>query len=207
MKKILILTLVLTALAGIGISANAKSLWNDSKRPQFSDRKAVDKGDIITIMIEESSMASASNSSQSGKSLQIGGESGSEDKNKTIFNSISKMVPLFGATAKGNSEYEKSGADSRKTALKSTISVVVDEVDENGNLKLRGERHVKINNSVQKMIITGLCRTDDISVDNVVSSTKIANAEITFNGDIDFSDGKRKGFFTKIKNGIWNFLF
>jgi len=190
---------------------NAKSLWNNYSKSQFSDRKAISEGDIITILIEESSMAQSSNSTQNGKSLEIGGESGakseSEKTDKTLFNSLAKMIPLFGAAAKGSSDFKKQAQDSRKTALKTTISVVVEEIDENGNIKLRGERLVKINNADQKMVISGICRTDDVSVDNTISSTKVANASIIFNGNVDFSNDKRKGFFAKAANGIWNFLF
>ena len=204
MKKILLLTLITLI---IGLQLSAKSLWNDDKKSQFSDRKAFQKGDIITILIEESSMASSSNSTQSGKSLEIGGESGSKDTNKTLFNSLAKMVPLFGAAAKGSSDFKKDGQDSRKSSLKATMAVVVDDIDEYGNMKLRGERHVKLNNATQKMVLTGLCRIDDVSVDNTISSTRIAEAEIIFNGDTDFSDKKKKGFFTKIANGFWNLMF
>ncbi|HPG30384.1 MAG TPA: flagellar basal body L-ring protein FlgH [bacterium] len=209
MKKILALILISSLL--LIAPASAKSLWTNNSKSQFSDRKAINQGDIITIIIEESSMAQSSNSTQNGKSLEIGGESGakseSEKTDKTIFNSIAKMIPLFGAAAKGSSDYKKQAQDSRKTALKTTISVVVEEIDENGNIKLRGERLVKINNADQKMVISGVCRTDDVSVDNTISSTKVANASIVFNGNVDFSDAKRKGFFAKAANGIWNFLF
>ena len=204
MKKILLLTLLSLI---IGLQLSAKSLWNDAKKSQFSDRKAIQKGDIITILIEENSMASSSNSTKSGKSIEIGGESGSKDENKTIFNSIAKMVPLFGASAKGSSDYKKDGQDSRKSTLKTTMAVTVDDIDEYGNMKLRGERHIKVNNATQKIVLTGLCRIDDVSVDNTISSTKIADAEIVFNGDTDFSDKKKKGFFAKVANGVWNFLF
>ncbi|HON57730.1 MAG TPA: flagellar basal body L-ring protein FlgH [bacterium] len=204
MKKMI---LVLLVIINIAIQLSAKSLWTDNNRSLFSDRKAIKRGDVITIIIEESSMAQATNSTQNGKSMEIGGEAGSEATNKTMFNTFAKLVPLFGATAKGSSDFKKGAQDARKATLKATIAVVVEDIDDNGNLVLRGERNVKINKADQKMVISGICRLDDISVDNTVSSTKIANAEITFNGKVDFSDEKRKGFFTKAVNGFWNFLF
>ncbi len=204
MNKML-LTLILIIMACFQLSA--KSLWTDSNRSMFSDRKAIKRGDVITIIIEESSMAQATNSTQNGKSLEIGGEAGSDANNKTVFNSVAKLIPLFGASAKGNSDFKKDAQDARKATLKATIAVVVDDIDENGNLVLRGERNVKINKADQRMVISGVCRLDDVAVDNTISSTKIANAEIAFNGQVDFSDDKRKGFFTKMANGFWNFLF
>jgi flagellar L-ring protein precursor FlgH len=208
MKKISFIIILLF----LSLSLNAKSLWKQANSSMFSDRKAINPGDIVTIIIEEASMAKSSNSTASGKELTIGGEAGTnQDANsksdETVFNSIAKMIPLFGATATGASDYKKNAQDARSTSLNAKIAVVVDNIDENGNLILKGERIVKINNQEQKMVLSGLCRIDDVGSDNVISSTKIADAKITFNGSVDFSDGKRKGFFTRAWNGIWNFLF
>jgi flagellar L-ring protein precursor FlgH len=205
LKSLLILILCL----GVTLGINSKSLWSEHTRSAFSDRKAIKQGDIITIIVEESSMAQSNNTTESGKNVEMGGEVGEKTptSDKTVFSDIAKMIPLFGATIKGGSDYKGSSKNARSAALTAKIAVKVDSIDENGNLKLIGERNIKINKTVQKMVLTGLCRIDDVSTDNTISSTKIADAKITFNGNVDFSDKKRKGFFTKVANGVWNFLF
>jgi flagellar L-ring protein precursor FlgH len=204
MKKLISIILLVI----LSVNLNAASLWKKKNRSVFADRKAISRGDIVTILIEETSMAQTSKSTESDKELTIGGEAGTNsDGEETIFNSVAKMIPLFGATAKGNSEFDHETEDARQTALMAKIAVVVDDIDENGNLILKGERMIKINSDEQKMVLTGVCRVDDVAADNTVSSTKIAKAKITFDGEVNFSDKKRKGFISKTANAVWNFLF
>jgi len=145
-KIIFILTVIVIISSSMVSSA---SLWKD-KKSIFSDRQAVKEGDLITILIEESSFAATDNTNKRKKDIELGGKTGSDaETDKTFFNSIAKMIPLFGASAKGGSKYESEGEVGKSGTIRAKITVMVKEVDEYGNLQLEGKREILINHEKQ----------------------------------------------------------
>ena len=104
---------------------------------------------------------------------------------------------LLDATAENS--HTGSGATSREGSLVASITVMVREVLPNGNLVVQGSREVVVNHEEQFMTVTGIVRPLDVSRDNVVLSTQIAEARITFGGVGVVADKQRSGM------GIWFF--
>lgn len=164
----------------------------------FGDRKAYRTGDIITIILREKTLAEKSASNVSSRvasnSMSVGGITGgplgSMSGGPTIDNNISNT---------GN------GATSQSNTLGGDISATVVRVLSNGNLIIRGEKMIHLNDGNEYIQISGMIRSEDVQPDNTVLSKRIANAEITYSGDGDYVDATKSGWGTKLFYKIWPF--
>jgi len=75
----------------------------------------------------------------------------------------------------------------------------------NGNLAIQGSRQVQVNNENQFINIQGVVRSEDISSNNIVLSTFIADAKIELSGRGVISDKQRVGWLTRILDWVWPF--
>ena len=82
------------------------------------------------------------------------------------------------------------------------VSVV--QVLPNGNLMVRGEKWLMLNNGNEYIRVTGVLRPEDINSDNTVSSQRIANARIQYGGTGDFSNTQERGWLAKFFNSVFN---
>lgn len=153
----------------------------------YSDHKARRVGDIVTIIISESSKASKSDTTQTSK------KSGAKGSLSELFGLGN--LPL-NANVEGGSTYADSGLTTRSGSMDAKISVSVKEVLPNGNLKLEGTRNISVNNDVQTIIISGIVRPEDIKPDNTVLSIYLADAEIKYKGQGSIS--QRPGIVTGV---------
>jgi len=81
--------------------------------------------------------------------------------------------------------------------LAGNISVVVSEVLPNGNLVVRGEKWMTLNQGDEFIRITGIVRPQDIDPDNTVSSYLVANARIGYGGTGPVADANVLGWLTR----------
>jgi flagellar L-ring protein FlgH len=182
------------------------SLWQDSSVGLTDDHKARRKGDILTIVIAE--QASASKQATTGTSRKTNISAGVPNLLglETNMTGIRNWMDLSNLI-KANSEstFDGSGTTTRKENLTATITAKVVEVLPNGNLLLSGRRNVKVNNEDQLILVEGTVRPRDISPDNAVSSSQVADARITYTGKGIVSDQTNPGWLTNIFNKIWPF--
>jgi len=184
------------------------SLWNDNGplNELFVNPKAGRIGDIVTVMIVESSKATneASTDTQRASefSAQIEKFLGLQEdfpKGDTSFNPFGKIKAGLDSTFKGK------GATKRSGKLDAKVTARVVEVMPGGNLRIRGFRQVMINNEAQLITLTGIIRPRDISVENVVLSSRIADARITYNGIGVVNDRQRPGWLARLFDVIFPF--
>ena len=165
----------------------------------FGDRKAYRVGDIITIMLREKTMAekSASNvtSRAASNSMAMTGVTGGL---------LGENLPA-GATIDNNISNTGNGATSQTNTLGGDISATVVRVLTNGNLIIRGEKMISLNDGNEYIQISGMIRSEDVQPDNTVLSKRIANAEISYSGDGDYVDATKSGWGTKLFYKIWPF--
>jgi flagellar L-ring protein precursor FlgH len=102
-------------------------------------------------------------------------------------------------------EFDGSGQTSRDETMTASITARVVDVTPEGNLFIRGTREVKVNNETQYITLTGLIRPEDISPDNTVLSSYIADAQIAYSGSGSVSDKQRPGWLTRALDLIWPF--
>ncbi|SFP79190.1 flagellar L-ring protein precursor FlgH [Pseudomonas sp. NFPP07] len=164
----------------------------------YSDRKAFRVGDIITITLNERTQASKNANSQVDKNSKTGigltsfFGGGLSTNNPVGGGDLSLDVGYSGDRAtKGDS---KSG---QSNSLTGSITVTVADVLPNGIIAVRGEKWLTLNTGDELVRIAGLVRADDIATDNTVSSTRVADARITYSGTGAFADASQPGWFDR----------
>jgi flagellar L-ring protein FlgH len=105
---------------------------------------------------------------------------------------------LGGGSTGGKQSSTATGKADSTSQFNATISVVVTDVEPNGNLHIQGTRDVRINKETQKIILTGTVRQDDILPDNTVLSERVANAEIKADGKGPVAENTGRSFLSKI---------
>lgn len=189
LKKIFVMMLAI--LLVVPMSVNAKSLWSDNSSP-FSDKKARNVGDILTIVINESTtqrMTKSSSNEKSG-SVSLGGGTGF-------------LRFLKAAGASGSDSFEADGQATDTSRFSGQITVTVIEVLPNDNMVVEGTQSIWQGRNEQKITFSGIVRRDDVTMNNTVPSSKVANAELKFDGKGPLNAKQRQGILTQ----IFNFLF
>jgi flagellar L-ring protein precursor FlgH len=185
------------------VITEAGSLWQQGNRSMFSDRKARDVGDIVTVLISEQASASKQASTSSERSSNI---SAGIPNFFGLENNVSSTVDLSNLiSAEFSNDFDGSGTTSRKEDLTASLTTQVVGRYPNGQLKIRGGKEVMVNNEVQIIYLTGIIRPVDITAANTVSSTKILNARISYTGKGAISDKQKPGWGTRIIDNVWPF--
>jgi flagellar L-ring protein FlgH len=180
------------------------SLWQSSSTGLAEDLKARRRGDIVTVVISE--QASASKQASTGTSRATTMAAGMPNLlglEKTPIKGWVDLANLLNASF--SSKFDGSGSTSRQETLQATISTKVVDVLPNGNLMIEGRRNVKVNNEDQIIVLTGTVRSRDVSSDNSVSSSLIADARINYSGKGIISDRQKPGWLMNALDAVWPF--
>ncbi len=175
----------------------------------YADVKAREVGDIVTVIIEESSAVNREAAQKSAKSTTGGGSASFqhptvETSDEVIGGAWNKMtLPEFSWTLKN--DFSGGGELSSKEDFTSTMSARVLDVLPNGNLLLEGHRTVQLQQEKVQVTLTGTVRPKDISSDNTVSSSRLADASIRYDTQGPLVRDQQRGLFTKMVN--WLNLF
>ncbi len=184
MKKLifglLLLPLVITA----------QSMNENARNSLFSDYKASNVGDAVTIIVVESSQAANKAETATGRKSDIG-LTGSANIGST---SLPKTDIGLGTT----NDFRGSGSTKSSGMVKTKISALIDSVMGNGLLRIKGKRRIVINGEEQLISIKGVVRRSDIQTDNSVYSYNISDAEIVFEGNGAISRAQSPGWLTKL---------
>ncbi len=168
----------------------------------YSDMRARNTGDVITILIEENlrgtKNASTSTSKKSDMNLGLTGILGLEF-NEAMQPNYKGTVDATKAIGGASSDsFNGSGKTSRDASLRGTVSARVLQVLPDGNLFVEGTRELKINNETQFLILSGVVRPKDVTPDNTISSTKLADARIEYTGAGTLSEKQSPGWLGRI---------
>ncbi|MGQ9456158.1 MAG: flagellar basal body L-ring protein FlgH [Armatimonadota bacterium] len=167
----------------------AESLWKPcSNVSLYADKKALKVGDVLTVLIVESATSSSSATTDAKKNTktEVGPGTGPLIKN----------IPLF--SYEGGDQLKASGSTSRTSKFVAKMTVTVKRITEVGNFEIEGTRVVQTNRDKEEIKLTGIVRPQDISSDNTVYSTAIADAKITYTGTGPVSSRQKEGFITKL---------
>jgi flagellar L-ring protein precursor FlgH len=182
----------------------------------FEDTKARRVGDILTIVLTESTNASKKASTATKKENAI------DLNDPTLFGSavqynlaggkLGRYVPLaktsqnnLDVSATTKQDFSGTGSSSQSNSLSGNISVTVTEVLPNGNLAVRGEKILALNEGDEFVRLSGIIRPQDIRPDNTVLSTSIAGAQITYGGNGAVADSSSHGWLSRFFLKIWPF--
>jgi flagellar L-ring protein FlgH len=168
---------------------------DDDIESVYTDHKAYKVGDIVTIIVVESTQGtqSASLSTQKQQSLKGGLGMGTWGSGQ---GAPISGVPQWGASG---SEYQDGGGKSvRSGSLVAKISARVEKVLSNGNLVIKGTKIILVNDDKQNLIIKGVIRAEDIASDNTIYSTNVADAVIEYEGNGPIGEKTTPGFITRL---------
>jgi flagellar L-ring protein precursor FlgH len=165
----------------------------------YSDSKAHRVGDIISVILNESTQA------QKSAKTELKKENGA---------SLDPIIGLGGAAVNfkndaiqfgynQDSNFKGDSKSNQGNSLSGDISVHVLRVLPNGNLMIRGEKWMSLNNGDEFIRLTGVIRAQDISAGNTIISSKIANARIEYAGTGTFADVQEQGWLSSFFSSSW----
>lgn len=165
----------------------------------YSDVKARRVGDIITVNLRENTSATKSAGTSTSREseytldplLGLGG------------NAINIGPQSIQLDVNSENDFSGDASANQSNNLRGSISVTVLQVMPNQNLVVRGEKWLTLNNGDEYIRLTGVVRLADISPDNEVDSTKIANARIQYSGTGTFASAQKQGWLSKFFSSEW----
>ena len=165
----------------------------------YSDAKAHRVGDIIAVILSENTQAN---------------KNANTELTKETNHSLEPIIGLGGAAATfgGKSlefsfdqenDFAGDASSNQSNSLDGDISVHVLRVLPNGNLMIRGEKWMTLNNGNEYIRLTGMIRSKDIGADNTILSSRIANARIQYSGTGEFADVQEQGWLSGFFSSSW----
>ena len=154
--------------------------------PLTSGTRASMAGDIITILLVENTTATKSNSA-------------SKDRNGgfSLTPPTTGIFSLFNPSdvaSSGTQNFSGSGSASQSNSLQGAISVTVAESYPNGTMLVQGQKLTSLNRGDEHTQFSGLIRAIDVSPDNTIPSTKVANAQIIYGGTGEIATASKQGW-------------
>jgi flagellar L-ring protein precursor FlgH len=171
----------------------ANSLWQPGARGFFRDQRATRVGDILRVNVAIADSAKFDNTTNSGRTTSdnagVNALGGLETK-------IGKLIPISGVSTdpanlidiNGATRMDSTGKIDRKETVNTQVAALVTQVLPNGNLVIEGTQEILVNYEVREVSVRGVIRPQDITSDNAVDSSQIAQARIVYSGRGRVSD-------------------
>lgn len=160
----------------------------------LGDRRAHSIGDVLTISLSETMAASKSNDSAIDRNGKFG-----VTLPKALFGAMGLNIPQvrdstnFDTTTE--SKFSGTGSANQSNSIKGKLTVVVTRVYENGNLWVQGQKALSLNQGEEFVRVSGLIRPEDIGPGNIIDSSRLAQAQISYTGAGNIHDATRQGWF------------
>ncbi len=169
---------------------DSASLWSGERRSLLGDRRALRRGDILTVVIEIDEEAQISNSTSRSRKAseelsvpQLFGLPQRIDEKLPAGASMDNAVSIESSGRSGGD-----GSVSRKEELTLRVAATVMEVLPNGVFAIQGTQEVRVNFELRELLVSGYVRPEDISRQNEITYDKIAAARISYGGRGQISD-------------------
>ncbi len=162
----------------------------------YSDRRARDVGDLLTITLLENTTAQTSANTATNKesNLSLGTPS--------IFGAPVTLggKDILSATAKGARDFTGKGSSAQSNRLQGNVTVTVVQRLPNGNLVVQGQKNLRLNQGDELVQVQGIVRPGDISADNTVPSSRVAEARIVYGGRGPVAQSNAMGWLSRFFN-------
>lgn len=183
------------------------SLFRSSAKAFFSDQRASRTGDILTVKIDIADKAQVDNTTtrtrNNDESAQLPAFLGLESQLAKI---LPKAVnPSNLAQLQSQAKSSGTGQIQRADTVNLTVAAIVTNVLPNGNLVIRGRQEVRVNFEVRELIIAGIVRPEDITRDNTIQHTQIAEARISYGGRGQLTDVQQARYGQQVYDAIFPF--
>lgn len=161
----------------------------DVYRPLIADRKAILPGDVLTVIVLETSNAQTSADLSSHKNIKTALQAGyNRDKHEVE----------FGLEGSGKAA-AKTG---RNGKIKAALTVRIKQVFPNSTYLVEGAQKITINGEQQRILLRGIVRPEDITPQNTILSTRLAQAHITYAGTGSVSNAQDRNYIYKVLSFI-----
>jgi len=162
----------------------------------YSDRRARDVGDLLTITLLENTTATTSANTATNKesNLSIGTPS--------IFGAPVTLggKDILSATASGKRDFTGKGNSAQSNRLQGSVTVTVVQRLPNGNLVVQGQKNLRLNQGDELVQVQGIVRPADIAQDNSIPSSRVADARIVYGGRGPVAQSNAMGWLSRFFN-------
>ncbi|MGB7319328.1 MAG: flagellar basal body L-ring protein FlgH [Planktotalea sp.] len=187
--------------------ADASSLWRGDRKSLLGDRRALQQGDIMTVVIEIDDKAEISNTTSRSRD-------GSDDLSIPDFLGVPQRVvkkwpdgasPDNAIGLSSSSASKGDGSVRRKEKLTLRVAATIVEVLPNGVLAIEGTQEVRVNFEMRELLVNGYVRPEDISRQNEITYDKIASARISYGGRGQITDMQQPRYGRQILDAVLPF--
>ena len=166
----------------------------------FDSTTARSVGDILTIELRENTNASATSNTNTTKDQKVDLDGPTLAGNKVTQDGVEVLKNNVDA----GREFNGQGTSAMSSSFSATITVTVAEVLANGNLVVRGQKLVMLNQADEFIRFTGIVRPHDVSPDNTVPSQRVANVQVAYAGQGALSSANAMGPLARFfQSGVW----
>ena len=157
-------------------------------------------GDIITVLLNESTQAARTQNTDVSRESKNSLPSGMNTK----IGNMSPFLNVIDVTANNNSSKGAGKAD-QQASLSGSVAVTVIEILANGNLMIRGEKKLGLSEGTEVIQVSGVIRPEDVGPNSTVQSRRLANAQIAYRGSGDLANANKAGWGTTFMHKYWPF--
>jgi flagellar L-ring protein FlgH len=197
-------------LAALLPTLAAASLWEAETLADgnlYSDQVARRPGDLITILVKETTSVTDDQKTQTKRENDI-------EAKVEMLPSTAALAPATGASTVGTlpgiglsskKEFDGEGKYTAKGEVRAVITGRVTDVLDNGNLVIEGRRTMRVNADSKTIVVSGVIRTADIRSDNTVASEKLHNFQVAIEGEGPLSRAQQEGWLARLFDVVWPF--
>ena len=186
---------------------NANSLWESGARQFFKDQRASKIGDLVTVNIEIEDSASLENTTERKRTTTENDDASALLGFEGSFDAIlpEAVDPTNLVNIDTRSVHEGEGSVEREETINLKVAAIVTQTLPNGNLVIRGRQEVRVNFEVRELFIAGVIRPEDITADNTIDSSKVAEARIIYGGRGQLTDVQQPRYGIQLLDIIYPF--
>ncbi len=156
-------------------------------------------GDTVTIVLNEQTAAQKTSSTNTNKATSVA------LPGMTILGKALTVhgVPIMSNNIADTTKFAGEGDSAQSNSLQGYVTVTVQKVLPNGNLYVKGEKWIGINQGQEYVIMSGVIRPIDLASDNSIPSSQVANAKISYGGKGALADANAQGWLSRFFNSPW----
>ncbi|NOX21363.1 MAG: flagellar basal body L-ring protein FlgH [Nitrospirae bacterium] len=184
------------------------SIYQD-RASLFEDRRARRLNDLVTVLIVERVSGSKKAETAAGRDSSIDAAITKffgiplDFNQSNLFGKGNAFSPSTASTIKN--DFKGTGETTREGSLRGTITARVVDVLPNGNLVIESRKEITLNFEKQVLVLKGIIRPEDISNNNTIESTRIADAQIYLVGEGIIDEKQSPGWLGRIVDKVWPF--
>ncbi|MEQ9692705.1 flagellar basal body L-ring protein FlgH [Shimia sp. SDUM112013] len=183
------------------------SLWSKNRQSLLGDRRAVRRGDILTVVIELDEEAEISNATSRKRQ---GSENVAVPQLLGLPQRLDENLPAGASSAEaveiGSKSYSSGdGSVSRSEQLTLRVAATITDVLPNGVLAIQGGQELRVNFEMRELLVSGFVRPEDISRQNEITYDKIASARVSYGGRGQITDVQQPRYGQQILDMILPF--